>query len=190
MKSVMALVLALAMAACTGPVRPQLDPSNLPPDALNYGGFGQGYNAFDYAAYAFASPARTQGRPGAAAAAVAVVEFMAGTIPGSPRWVNIPALDQDDIIFAKGDLRNLLGIPATARSQAVVDGLIGAARAYAANDPVAVDKALTVAIFTQGPERTTDILTNMPYLQRVNLTTLRISQHQYEPNDFCFICSR
>jgi hypothetical protein len=190
MKILMALALALVMAACTTPLRPQLDPSDLPPDALNYGGFGVGSNAFDYAAFVFADPARTHGQPAAAAQGVAVVEFMAGTIPGSPRWVNISPLVGDNLIASKGDLRNLLGIPPTARSQAVVNGLIGAARAYAANDPAAVSKALDPAIFTLGPQRTTEILANMPYLQQVNLATLRASQQQYEPNDNCFICSR
>ncbi|MCW3474964.1 hypothetical protein [Limobrevibacterium gyesilva] len=186
MKRVITLILLGLVAGCGSQVTP--NQVNLPPDALNYGGIGAGYSAIDFAAYVFADPARARGRPGAAAGAVASLEYMASDMPGNPRWVIISPLVLDDLVRARAEVRNALGISQAVPAQTVVDGLLASARGLDKRDDAAVRAALQPPVFTWGPDRTVERLANMPYLQIANSATLRASQQQYEHNDHCFLC--
>ena len=143
------LLAVLAAAACA----PQPPPPTLP------GGAPEGAVTTDRitsarqdAAAFFRAP--QAGQPARAARAIADIEFLAGAVPADPRWQTASANAMTQLVQARNQARNALGIPATAQAQAVIDGLMAAATALDANDRAAVARALPRAVFTAGPDQT------------------------------------
>jgi hypothetical protein len=127
------------------------------------------------AAYTFGDKSRLTGNPIGVARAAASVEYLAAALPAVPRWQIINPIVIAQMIQGRTELHQALGIPPGAPPQAVVNGLLGAADALGAGNPVAAGAALNPAIFTLGPQQTLAILANMPFLPTVNIATLRLN---------------
>lgn len=151
------LLTALAVAACA-PAQP---PPSLP-------GAGTGASvttdpisvARQNAVEFFRAP--QAGQPAKAARAIADIEFLAGAVPSDPRWQTASPSALTQLSQARSEARAALGIPATAQSQAVIDGLMAAATALEANDRAAVARALPRNVFTAGPDQTVRRLSQPP----------------------------
>ncbi len=166
---VLALV-AIGLPGCAGYQPPVPDTATLPPGSLGT------ENDTDMAAinltqWAFADSSRTYGRPVVGARAAASLEYLAGEIATSPRWGTIDPLTKLQLIQSRADLRRVLGVAPDARAQAVVDSLLAAGAALAADDRPGAERALTNPIFTQGGAATLATLGNLPYIQTANVAT-------------------
>ena len=69
---------------------------------------------------------------------------------------------QNQLIQARNQARQALGIPRTAPAQGVIDGLTAAADALDANNRAAAAQALPRGIFPAGPEQTIRRLATPP----------------------------
>lgn len=165
-----ALLLAASLAAC-GPVAPW---ATLPPDAV--AGSGDPTRAAILGAgYAFSAPERLAGRPRQAAIATAQLEHLATELPAGPRWVDFSPLVIQDLLRARGEWRDALGIGPAAPPQAVVDGLFATARALSAGDAAAARQALPPEVFAD-PALTLRRLANLPPLPRTQLAAARTEE--------------
>ena len=162
------LAAGLFSAGCTPTPAP--DTARLLPGS--FGGFADpDIIATEQAQYAFAYPARTRNLPIEAARGAAGVDYMAGEFSTAPRWAFISPIIQMQMLQARAELRQTLGVPPNAPSQAVVDGLLNYADARVVGDPTAATDTLNPVIFTYGPARTEALLANMPYMPTVNIAT-------------------
>ena len=118
--------------------------------------------AIGFASYALGSPGRTANDPASAARALASIDYLAGALYENPHWIGFPAITKVQMVQARAEVRALLGVPADAPSQAVVDGLIGAATALDGGDSKAAEAVLVAPTFSFGPQRTLAILDNLP----------------------------
>lgn len=165
MRASVLLAFLTTLAACTPTV---VDYAPTPPSAI---GLGDDDDAVLFSQWAFASPARTRGLPSEAAKAVAAVDYLAGALNMSPRWLEAPPFAKVYMIQARVDVRRVLGISPAAPSQAVVNTMQEAAIALAAGDQSAAMAALGPPIYTLPPQETVAILGNMPFVRSANLAT-------------------
>ena len=165
-----AVVLALLLpilAACGA--APPVPYASLPPDAT--AGAGDPTRAaIVSSAYAFNTPAALARRPADAARAAAQVEHLATEIPYGPRWVEFSPLVGRELVVARGELREALGVSPDAPPQAVVDALYAASRALAAGDRAAAEQALPPPAFRDG-RATLSRLSSLPPLPRTGTAT-------------------
>ena len=157
-------LLAGALAGC-GMLPPPPDTATLPP-----GAFGTNTDndttALAFASAAFGDPARTYGRPVDAARAVAGLDYMAGEINTSPRWMQISPTTQMEMLRARVILRKTLGIAPNAPSTVVVNGLLQGAQALLEGDTARARQILGPPVFA--PD-TIERLSNLPYMREVNV---------------------
>ncbi len=182
------IVIAALLAAGCAAIVPPPDTARLPPDA--YGLFADNdIGAINLAQWAFADPARTRNDPVDAARAAAAVDYLAGQLSTSPRWFAMSPITKGQMLQAREEVRQALGIAPGAPSQLVVDGLLGAANALAAgNRPLAL-AALRSAAFTWPPDQTLARLSDMPFLPTANVATQRAALQRFpEDNGTCPIC--
>ncbi len=162
---VFAAALALAACAAQGPVDTAAPPPALgltdPPDAISY------------TAWAFALPSRTHGYPGAAARAVAALDYEAGALNTDPVYKYLSPIVNLEILRARQQARRVLGIAPTATSQQVVNALTTVYAALANGDRAAAFQALSSPIFTLGPEQTMVLLNDLPYIPAANTATMQ-----------------
>ncbi len=163
---------AVLCVSCAGPAPLPVDVARLPPGAL--GGRDPDLAAIGLAADAFSSASQTYGRPAEAARAAAAVEYLSGVAGTSPRWACLSGVAHEQILGARGDVRRALGVAPGTPSQVVVDDLVRAADALADNDRRAAELALSPPAFMAPPADTLRLLGNMPYLQAVNVATMRV----------------
>jgi hypothetical protein len=181
----LALVLALALAACAngGESQPFVpDYAVLPPGALGLGPLDQDVPAMNYAAWAFADPSRTRGNPAAGARAAACMDYVAGVFYGNWRWANIGPLTKQQLLQGRVEVRRALGIPPGAPSQLVVTSLADASDALAYGNQRAALAALSNPAFPD-PPATLARLSNLPYMQAANVSTLRASNQVFGPGE-------
>ena len=131
--------------------------------------------AIGYAAYTLGTTGNGPTVPANTALALGAVDFLAGDFYTNPRWTSIPAQDKIRMLQGRGELRRALAIAPGATSQQVVDGLIAASAAYGAQDPAGVSAALPRSVFTLGPDGTTRVLSNLPYLVSANVASQNAS---------------
>lgn len=166
----LALLIFLPIAACGALPATQATPY-LPP-----GVFGvyedNDVGAINFAAWAFASPANTAGRPLDAMKAVIALEYLPGELQENPRWIAIGRNPQLNMAQARNDVRQALGIRPDAPPQLVVNVLLNA---LAAGDQAEALRALSSPIFLQSAGQTLARFAQMPYVQSANLTTSRLS---------------
>ncbi len=179
------VAVAAVCAACAGPVSLPPDTARLPPGAL--GGQDPDLAAIGQASDAFSSASRTYGRPAEAARAAAAVEYLGGVLNTSPRWSCLSGIAHAQILGARGDVRRALGVAPGTPSQLVVDDLIRAADALADNDRAAAERALSPPAFAAPPAETLRLLGNLPYLQAVNVATMRVDA-EVNSGDFGGAC--
>jgi hypothetical protein len=168
-----ALLLAAWLPACStllGPVdTAQLPPGEFPPPDPDVA-------AVNYAAAAFSDQSSTYGNPAAAAEASLAVVYIAGALNTGGRWAAIDPDIKDGLLQARAQIRDTLGVAPGASSQAVVNALSNARRALQAGDKAAAAAAVSGSVFTFTPDKTIEVLGNLPYLQPVNVVTLKAEE--------------
>ena len=159
------LLLTLSGCATLPPTRetPQLPPSV-------FGGFqDDDIGAINLVQWAFASAGRLRGRPVEAARAVIAVEYLAGELRLNPRWVEVSPITKQEMVQARDDLHRLLGIAPGTPPQQVVNVLLTAVWNLQQARTEAALQALAAPGFTLPPDRTLQVLADLPYLRSANL---------------------
>ena len=118
-----------------------------PPDtaALPFAAFGTMDNdvaAANQAAWAFAAPERTANNPVDAARAAAAIDYLAGELASNPRWLMISPLTKQEMVQARIDVRQALGIVPNVPSQVVVNALLRFASEWQAGNQAGAIQAL------------------------------------------------
>ncbi len=158
------------------------DTARLQPGQLG-SGFDPDVTAVNLAQWAFADPGRTRDRPIEAARAVASMDYIAGELNTSPRWANIPAVTQMQLLQGRIETRQAVGIRPNAPSQAVVDRMTMAADALVHGDEQAALRQLDAPIFDAPAQTVLYRLNNLPYLQMANVSTMRAANSLFRPNN-------
>lgn len=174
------LLIVTGLAACSAvqPVVP--DYARLRPGAFGTNEDGD-VAAANLAQYAFADAGRTYGRPIEGARAAAALEYMAGAFYVSPRWNNISALTKEQLLQGREELRAAISVRPGARSQQIVDGLMGASNALDTGDQLAAAAALdrSGAFAVPGAEEIGK-LGNLPYLRTANIATMHAADELFQ----------
>jgi hypothetical protein len=137
--------------------------------------------AINQSAWAFASPANTRDNPAEAARAVVALEFLSGELKENPRWIGMDAAVKLRMGRARDELRRVLGIRPDAPPQLVVNTLLALGLDLQTGNQPAAMQVLASPIFTQPPERTLQLLSNLPYVQEANLATSRAEAQSFPP---------
>jgi hypothetical protein len=175
------IVLAgLCLVACTA-VTPRPDTAQLPPGA--FGLLDNDVPAANQAAWAFGSPARTRNNPVDAARACAAIDYLAGELSSNPRGVTVSPLTKQKMLEARADVRQVLGVAPNAPSQVVVTALLRFAAAWQAGDPTAAMQTLTAPGFTEPPEQTVQVLSDLPFVQAANIASTDAVQQMLPGGD-------
>jgi hypothetical protein len=135
--------------------------------------------AINQSAWAFASAANTRGNPIEAARAVIALEYLPGELKENPRWVGMDAAVTFRMGQARDELRQILGIRRDAPPQFVVNALLAFNAHLGTGNRVAALQVLESPVFTLPPERTLQLLSNLPYVQTANLATSRAGAQQF-----------
>ena len=138
--------------------------------------------AINQSAWAFASPGNTRGNPIEAAKAVVALEYLSGELQDNPRWIGMDRTVKLRIGLARDELRQILGIRPDAPPQIVVNTLLALSLDLQTGNQQAAATVLGSPIFTQTPQRTLQVLSNLPYVQQANLATSR-AEGQSFPSD-------
>ena len=171
------LLLACLLASGCAWETPPADTARLPPNA--FGVYADGdIGAINQAAWAFASPARTRNDPADAARAVAAVDYLAGELNTSPRWQFMSVLTKMEMLQARAEVRQAMGIGSAAPSQEVVNRMLFTADALRAGDQPAAVAALQGPFFSRPPQQTLAMLSNMPYLREANVASQHAAAQQ------------
>ena len=176
-----ATVCSLPIGCANLPVKVP-DTARLAPGQLGSGADADVY-AVHLAQWAFADPGRVRGRPVDAARASAAMDYIAGELYTSPRWANIPAVTQEQLLQGRQEVRDALGVVPGAPSQAVVDDLTMAADALAHNDHQAALRQLGPPVFALPPQQVLARLSYMPYLPKANIATMRAANEMFGPGN-------
>jgi hypothetical protein len=158
-------VLCLVVGACS--VRPPLDTAALPFAA--FGTMDNDVAAANQSAWAFAAPERTANNPVDAARAAAAIDYLAGELASNPRWLMISPLTKQEMMQARIDVRQVLGIVPNTPSQVVVTALLWFASEWQAGNQTGAMHALAAPGFTLPPEQTLRVLSKLPYIRSANL---------------------
>jgi hypothetical protein len=140
--------------------------------------------AINHAAWAFASPANTRGRPIEAAKAVVALEYLSGELKENPRWVEVDSLVKQRLAQARDQLRQILGIRPDAPPQVVVNTLLALTSDLEAGNQPAAMQVLASPLFIRPPEQTLQTLSNLPYVQEANLATTRVEDQSFADGGF------
>jgi hypothetical protein len=164
----------LAMFTCTvvascAAATPPPDTAQVPPGA--FGLFDNDVGAANIASWAFGSSARTRNDPVDAARACAAIDFLAGELRSNPRWIGLSPFTKHDMLQARGDIRQVLGIRPDAPSQIVVNALLQFAAAWQVGDQAAATRVLTAPVFTLPPQQTLQILADLPPIRSANIAS-------------------
>lgn len=165
---VLAVLASLALAGCAGSISPPPSSADMPFAT----GLGDPVNSVQFAAWAFAARSRLAGDPATAARAVAALDSAAGVLSTSPRFIGLDPFAKQGMLQGRVAVRHVLGIAPNAPSQQVVDSMVTVNWALSNNDRAGALKALSLPIYTFGPERTLAILTNMPFVRAANIGTM------------------
>ncbi len=181
MRRVLPFVLLAALPAACGPLPPPPDTARLPPGVFSP--LDQDIPATEYAQFAFADPSRTYGNPVAGAQAVLAMDYIAGELNTSPRWENIPAITQMQLLQGRQATRQAVGIAPNAPSQLVVDSLVAARNDLAAGNVPAAEAALSNPAFPAGGAQAVKALSNLPYIQAANVATEHAGEELFAPDN-------
>ncbi len=160
-----AAFLCIVVAACS--VRPPPDTAVLPFAA--FGTMDNDVAAANQSAWAFAAPERTANNPVDAARAAAAIDYLAGELASNPRWLMISPLTKQEMMQARIDVRQVLGIVPNTPSQVVVTALLWFASEWQAGNQTGAMHALAAPGFTLPPEQTLRVLSKLPYIRSANL---------------------
>ena len=107
-----------------------------------------------------------------AARAAAAIDYLAGELASNPRWIMISPLTKQEMVQARIDVRQALGIAPNAPSQVVVNALLQFASEWQAGNQAAAIQALAAPGFTLPPEQTLRALSNLPYIRSANIASI------------------
>jgi hypothetical protein len=110
---------------------------------------------------------------------VVAVEYLAGELRSSPRWSFMATTPRTQMLQARLDLRQVLGIQPNAPPQLVVNALLAMTAALMAGNEPAALQALSIPIFTLPPPETLARLANLPYVRSANLATMQAAEMEY-----------
>ena len=113
---------------------------------------------------AFAHPGMMQNRPAQMALAVASLDAMAGQFSTGGRWMAMDPIVKMQMLQARDRVREILGIPETAPSQAVINQLVTVYMALYAGDQPAAMASLSGGVFTRPAAQNLALLTHFPYV--------------------------
>ena len=166
------IALCLTLGAC-GAVTPPVDTAVPPTGAFGSNGDND-IAAVNLSSWAFSSARNLRNRPVEAARAVAAVDYLAGQFSTSGRWQALSPIVQMQMLQARMQVRQTIGIAPDARSQLVVDSLVAYANTVAATGNQAdAARYLTNPAFTLGPQATEAKLQELPFLRETNIATQR-----------------
>lgn len=113
------------------------------------------------------------------ARAMAEVEFLGGELNSGGEWSNLAGITQAEMLQARQEVRDALGIAPTARSQQIVDALLAVSRT---ENAAAQAAAVTSPIFTLSPQATLDHIQNarLPRTRHALGDAGRFDQRQYD----------
>ena len=178
MRTIFAVLLVAAALAGCGPLPPPPDVAQLPPGVFSP--LDQDVPATQYAQYAFADAARTYGNPVAGAQAVLAMDYIAGQLTTSPRWANIDATTQMQLLEGRVQTRRAVGIAPNAPSQLVVNSLVAARNDLATGNQQAAAHDLDNAAFPAGGEHAVQLLANLPYIPAANVATQHAAEELFQ----------
>ncbi len=166
-----ALAAVLFLAGCAEVTRPAPAP---PPADLVAGAPDPARAAVAAAASAFADRgAGLLDRPAAAAQAAAQLEYATEAFASDPRWAPLSEGVRREMLLARTELRDAIGLDPAAPSGAAVSALLGAARALRAGDRRRAAAALAPPLFRPGGEGSVARLADTgPLPQTANATAL------------------
>ncbi|HEY7581785.1 MAG TPA: hypothetical protein VH855_29660 [Acetobacteraceae bacterium] len=170
----------LLLASCAL-ATPAPDTAQLPFAA--FGTMDNDVGAANQASWAFAAPARTHDDPVDAARACAAIDYLAGELSSNPRWLSVSPLTKQQMLRARLDVRRVLGIEPGARSQVVVNALMGFAAAWQAGDQPAAWRALAAPGFTVAPPQLVQVLSALPYVQSANIASAEAAREMLPGGD-------
>lgn len=176
-----AVTATLLLGGCAPSVYRLPSTAVMPPAALQTNG-DVDVRALDIAAYGFGHWREMVGNPALAAETVAALDYMAGRLNTSARWVSMPAIFRMNMLTSREQVRAELGIGKDVPSQQVVDAMIGLAAAYRAGNQAQVQTLLAEPIFTLGPQETARRLANLPYMPSVNNATTHADAYAFDYN--------
>jgi hypothetical protein len=175
-----ALALGLLLNSC-GAAQPAVDVARVSSGAFGSNGDDDVF-AINLSSWALATPGRTKADPVDAARALAAVDYLAGELSYNPRWEYMSPITKNQMVQARLEVRQAIGVAPGASSQAVVVALLTYANALQTGDRAAADRALSTNIFTRSPDQITQTLAALPYLPIANVATQHASE-QAEPNE-------
>jgi len=156
------------LAICLGGCAYKTPPSTgfLPPDAFGYALYGEdpAMATFGLALDAFVHPGMMQNRPAQMALAVASLDAMAGQFSTNGRWMAMDPIAKMQMLQARDRVREILGIPLTAPSQAAINQLVMVYRALDAGNQAAAMATLSGGVFTRPATQNLALLTHFPYV--------------------------
>jgi len=167
------LIGMLALAGCA--ITPMPSTAQLPEGAF-FSNADNDVMAINTAAWAWANPARTHGNLINATLAVLAVEYLGGELTSDPRWSWVSPLTKLNMLHARTEMREALGIATDAPSQAVADALIEFSRSP--NEATAA-RVMTPPVFTLPPKEMVARLDNLPYLPLVAQASYEASAQQF-----------
>lgn len=139
--------------------------------------------AINLAAWAFAEPGRIRNDPIDAAKGVIAIEYLAGQLRASPRWVSMSFVVKQQMLEARVDLRRVLGIRSDAPPQLVVNAMLQVVGALQAGDQAAALQALAAPGFTFPSPQTMSVLSNLPYVPSANYASSGAAAGMFSPGD-------
>ncbi len=122
------------------------------------------------------------GDPAGMALAVASLDAMAGQFATGGRWLGMDQFVKLEMLNGREKVRAVLGISATADSQTVINGMVGAAQALKRHDQPGAQAALAAPVFSLGPARTLALLANFPDVEDANVATQAAEQDILSPD--------
>jgi hypothetical protein len=108
------------------------------------------------------------------------MDYIAGQLYTGPRWSNISAETQDELLQGRQEVRDALGVVPGTPSQVVVDRLLAAANALMAGDQAGAARELGPPAFSASGEQVLARLANLPYMRMANVSTMRAANELFE----------
>ncbi|MGH7101903.1 MAG: hypothetical protein ACREFJ_05850 [Acetobacteraceae bacterium] len=170
---VLVLVVALALAGCA--VTPMPSTAYLPAGAFG-GNADNDSMAINTAAWAWANPARTHGNLVNATRAVMAIDYLGGQLTSDPRWTWMSPLTKLDMLHARTEVREAVGIAPDAPSQAVVNALF--AFSLSPTEATAA-RVMTPPVFVLPPQQVVARLDNLPYIPLAGQASYMASAQQF-----------
>lgn len=165
-------VACLLLAGCAAQA---VDVAMLPPNL-----YGAGVNveqaALLHTRLVFSGNAARPTNAADGARLVAEVEYVSGVLNTVSRPPDMPGIAMAQLLQARAETRAAVGVTPTAPSQAVVDALVKVSQT---SDPAAQAQAVTLPIFTLGPQATLARLAALPELPETRRAILASGSFGY-----------